>query len=327
VLVLCVACLAQDNKGACSFSEPVSYITFNTLVSNIRKESFSRDKLKVLDNFVTNLTLGFNSSQVVILVSLFSFADDRASALNLVSDNVLTLTVDGIVSILNSLTFSSEKIPALQLVINFTNRADLNQSAQKIINAFSFSSDKDTARRIINASAPRSCLFGPADLQRFAFVIDVSGSMSTQFKDVDGQTYTRLQYVQKDLSYVLQNTVKDSQEFNIISFSDSANAWQPGVVKATPANKAAAGVYTKALKPGGGTYMLNALKLAFSDTKVIGVYFLSDGEPSDNAPAVLSFLAKLGKPCNTIAFKASLTAQQFMYQMARVVNGTFRAII
>lgn len=134
-------------------------------------------------------------------------------------------------------------------------------------------------------------------------------------------------FLQKLIFLVMENTLKDTQEFNVIQFSDYAYQWQPGVVAVSSTTILSAENYVRGLKPGGGTYMLNALKLAFSDPKVLGVYFLSDGEPSDSTGGILSFLANVKKPCNTIAFKANQQAQTFLFSMARVTNGTFRAIL
>uniref|UniRef100_A0A6B2LBX9 VWFA domain-containing protein n=1 Tax=Arcella intermedia TaxID=1963864 RepID=A0A6B2LBX9_9EUKA len=280
----------------------------------------------VLVNFLSNNSLGFTSNQTVTLLNLFSFSSDKARVINISSPFILTLKVDGVVSILKTFSFSSDKLATLSLIINLTNTADLQLYNQSIVNLFSFSFDQTEAKKIIANSAPRSCLFGPTNLPRFAFIIDVSGSMSYTFRDIDGVVYTRLQYVQKDIKHVLETTVRPSQQFNIISFSDNARAWKLGVVPATSANIASAEAFTFALAPGGGTYMLNALKLAFSDPLVMGVYFLSDGDPSDSSINILNYLPTVKKPVNTIAFKATPSAAGFMYKMAKTTGGTFRNI-
>lgn len=317
---------AQNSTGGCDFTDVLPNEAFQALVNKIKSQSFSSYKLKVITAFSkSNNTFGLTSAQTITLYNLFNFSDDRVKCLDLVNKFILTISVDGLVGVLKAGSFSAEQVKTLRILVNLTSQADLKANSSKIIDAFTFSSDKATARQIIAKSAPRSCLFGPTDLPRFAFIIDVSGSMSERFQDADGSIYTRLGYVQKDLLTVMNSTLKSTQEFNIISFSDRSAAWQRGVVPVNGANIQSASNWVTALRAGGGTYMLNALSFAFSDPKVLGVYFLSDGAPSDNASAILSYAARIGKPINTVAFKAG-TAAPFMDQIAKASGGTFRAI-
>jgi len=313
----------------CTFTDTVPDAIFNYLISQIKSKPFTVDKILVVHDYTSNLTLGFNSTQTAVMLSLFSFVSDRLQVLTLINNYILTLDCSGVAEILNAVPFSSDKLNALSNVVNLTNRADLEVNFAQIIQCFAFATDQATARQIIVTSSQRSCLFGPANLPRFAFVIDVSGSMSEQFRDIDGMLYTRLSYVQRDLTNVLNGTLKSFQQFNIISFSDNANAWQPGVVQANNANIASATTFVARLTPGGGTYMLQALKSAFSDPQVQGLYFLSDGIPSDSTDSILNFISSFNplKPVNTIAFKTDSSAQNFLLQMAVRSKGTFRAIV
>lgn len=199
----------------------------------------------------------------------------------------------GLVEIIKTTTFSSEKLNTLDALVNLTNRAYLNANSSQLVDVFIFSSDKDKAREIIakyalftsvcspaTSSSPRSCIFPPPDLLRFDYIIDVSGSMGEKFRDTDGPIYTRLEYVQKDLIMgtttllrlltlsVINSTLLPTQEFNIIQFSTSAAAWQRGVVPVNGTNILYASAYVQQFTPGGGTNMLNAFRAAFSDPKV-----------------------------------------------------------
>jgi len=316
--------------GACDFSDALPDAAFIRLVKDIQAARFSSDKVQVVRNWAaSNNTLGLTAKQTTTLFSLFDFSSDQITVLKLVNDFVLILDVSGLVTILKTLKFSSDQMITLKSLVNLTSAVDLKQNSQKVIDFFTFSSDKDEARRVIDSSIPRSCIFGPVSLLRFAFIIDVSGSMRTTFIDSDGISYTRLQYVQKDLISVLNNTLRPIQEFNIISFSTRPNAWKPGVVPVNFNNVIAAEAYTRTLVADGGTNMGDAFRLAFSDPKVIGVYFLSDGEPTDNGggQAVLNYLATVKKPVHAIAFKSTREGQAFLASVVRTTGGTFRAIL
>eukprot|EP01127_Copromyxa_protea_P007735 TRINITY_DN1765_c0_g1_i1.p1 TRINITY_DN1765_c0_g1~~TRINITY_DN1765_c0_g1_i1.p1 ORF type:complete len:378 (-),score=64.91 TRINITY_DN1765_c0_g1_i1:55-1188(-) len=313
--------------GGCDFTGALSATTYNTLLSNVAAKTFSADKAQVIADFAnSNNTDGLTSDQVVGILTQFTYVSDRQDVLQLLNKFVLTLSVDGVISIIRSGAYSSEKVDALAQLVNLTSVQDLRANSSKIIAEYQYSSDKKEAQKIIDAAVPRSCLFGAVTLTRFAFIIDDSGSMDYKLTDSDGTVLTRLQYVQRDLLHIINGTLTSIQEFNIIRFSENAGAWQPGVVAANYTNVVSASLYVKKLTAGGGTYMFKALQLAFSDPKVQGVYFLSDGEPSDSASSVYNYAASVGKPINTISFKAGASAASFMQSLASVSHGTFRAV-
>lgn len=328
VLVAILISIVVAAPGGCDFGDTLPGPAFEALLQRMQSKGFSSEKLEVLAAWGKNNTYGLASNQTVGIVKQLGMTSDRAEAINSVNKFILTLECSGIVSIIKTLGFSREKLEVLKVLVTLANEADLKINNESIVEQFGMSSDKEAARKIIREAKPRSCLFGPADIPRFAFIIDVSGSMDEKFQDQDGTVYTRLQYVQKDLIHVMHDTVKPDQEFNIIKFSSSANAWRPGVVPATNANVESASNYTRGLVANGYTYVLPALKLAFSDPKVLGVYFLSDGEPTDRVSYSLEFAASLKKPIHTIAFKAPKAGSQFLFQLAQAsVGGTFRNIV
>merc|ERR1712146_810376 len=74
---------------------------------------------------------------------------------------------------------------------------DLDPNNQTIIDAFTFSSDKAKAAKLIANASPISCLFGDVNQRKhIVFIIDYSGSMSTTMRTPTGATVTRLQFVQ-----------------------------------------------------------------------------------------------------------------------------------
>jgi hypothetical protein len=326
VTLLIVSLVAAD-AGGCDFGDPVPRDVFNNLIRKMSSRPFSSEKLAMLADWAKNNTLGLTSNQTLVILNQFTMSDDRVAAVKAVSKFILTLECKDFVSVLSTVGFSSDKMKLLRLLINLANQADLKVNNASILRLWTMSNDIREAKDIIEKSKPRSCLFGPADIPLFSFIIDVSGSMDEKFRDKDGVVYSRLSYVQKDLLSVMNGTLQPSQQFNIIQFAYTAGAWQPGIVPASPANIASASNYVRGLRAGGGTYVLNALKYAFQDTKVLGVYFLSDGEPQDGIPAIMQFANATKKPINTIAFKAPQKGQQFLLQLATATRGTFRNII
>jgi len=295
----------------------------DTLAKNIAAKSFSSEKLAILASFAANNSLGFTPSTTVLILRLFTFSNDVQAALGLIQKFVLGLNSSDCVAILNVMSFSSDKLASLRLIVGYV--MDLQTGSARIIDAFAFSSDKQQAQQIINAAKVRSCLWGELILPRFDFIIDVSGSMNTKFTTPEGQTLTRLQFVQQQLATVMNGSLTTDQKFNIIQFSDSASAWQPGVVPVNRQNLASASTYVSNLRANGGTYVLNAIKLSINDTQVMGVYLLSDGEPNDSPSAIIAAAQKWGKPVNTIAFKAEPNGVTFLSDLAKATNGIFKA--
>ncbi len=78
-------------------------------------------------------------------------------------------------------------------------------------------------------------MFGTVTALSATFVIDASGSMSTQFK-LDGNTYSRLSYVKEHLSKVISEQLKPYQQFNLVVFSDGIGSSFNAPVNATSAN-------------------------------------------------------------------------------------------
>lgn len=178
-VLLSVALAAQ---GGCDFADSLSDNAFNALITKIKAQPFTPDKVKILAGFAANNTLGFSSNQTVQLIQQFSFTDDRVQAIKTISSFILTLECRGVAAILKSIPFSGQRLETLRVIIELANEADLKAYSQLIIDTFDFGIDKTAARDIIAKSKPRSCLFGPANIPLFAFIIDVSGSMSERFK-------------------------------------------------------------------------------------------------------------------------------------------------
>lgn len=91
-----VAISAQNSTGGCDFTDVLPNDAFQALVNKVKSQSFSSDKLKVLDAFSrSNNTYGLTSSQTITLYGLFNFVDDRVKCLDYLNKFILTISVDG----------------------------------------------------------------------------------------------------------------------------------------------------------------------------------------------------------------------------------------
>ncbi len=105
---------------------------------------------------------------------------------------------------------------------------------------------------------------------RIVFVLDVSNSMAWN---------KRLVMAKAELLKVIDKLRKSTQ-FNLLTFSNRVNAWQPSLKKALPGSRARAKRFARVHKPGGGTNTIEALHTALADPNVDTIFFLSDGYPS-----------------------------------------------
>ena len=181
-------------------------------------------------------------------------------------------------------------------------------------------------------------LFGDVKEQKVVFVLDASGSM-VQTKTPLG---TRLAIAKKELIQTLRK-LPPTTFFGVLAFGDQVNAWQKGLVAATPQNVASAVQWVQSIGYLGGTATYDALEFALTQFPgVQAIYFLSDGEPSRGKitdPAqILAALAQINRQgirIHTIAFVLSGTKQNlqidqkaadFMAQIARQSGGWTKVV-
>jgi Ca-activated chloride channel family protein len=127
--------------------------------------------------------------------------------------------------------------------------------------------------------------------KNITFIADISSSM-------DG---TRIAQVKQSL-IAMVDTLAPTDLFNILAFSTAVQNFQPDLVAANPANKAAAIAFVNQLTAMGLTNMRDAFKAAFQsawdDTSVNGIVFLTDGMPTwpdTNSAAILDSVAVYNK--------------------------------
>jgi len=328
--------VVDAQTGGCDQSGALDSASFNALVGKINSYSFVEQKLGVLTTYLTTLNLGFSSTQVTSLLSLYTFSAYQVKVLQASSPYILGLYCSDVVKILNTFSFSKDKLIVLPYLTNLT--IDLATANTTILSAFSFSADKQVAQDIIANSVALSCVWGSmTKYKTLMFIVDCSGSMSTPFKSsLDGTTWTRLQYVTSQLDTILTQVLQGYQWFNVEYFSSGYQLAFAKAVQVTNANTAAAAAFSQKFPANGGTYMLNAITAATQDRSLDTIFLLSDGQPDPAGQtaailtAVQQWTALGNRTMNTISFQAGGTfdpkASAFMQQIAITGHGVFRSL-
>jgi hypothetical protein len=293
-----VACLAagvlaqRQQPVACDSNAGARNATImDACVQNIKAQSFSEDKIKALGKCIESSADGFSAAQAGTIIALFDFSSDRVTAVQMMNLYLLGFTCKEVSTFLNTYTFSDAKLDALSVLVNASAILDV-QNNQTIIDAFTFSSDQDKARAMLAQLSPRSCTYGKVTAKHVIFVVDTSGSMAATFS-IGGVGYTRLSYVSQQLDTVLRYQLDTSQSLNVLRFSSSVQAWQPGLVPVNPDNVDSAVNFIAQWTPGGGTNAYDALVTAFNDPDMEALYFLSDGTPSVGITDPSAIIAKV----------------------------------
>ena len=112
---------------------------------------------------------------------------------------------------------------------------------------------------------------------RVAFVIDISGSMSSR-----GTGVSKIQKAKDNLKGVLEQFTADTR-FGIIAFESRVTAFQSELLRANRNGKKEANDWVDALKATSGTNVYDALIMALDLPSVDTVFLLSDGAPSAGA--------------------------------------------
>jgi hypothetical protein len=242
---------------------------------------------------------------------------------------MLGLAASDGVSILQLTANQNTRSDILKAIVNVT--LDLTTAGNLYINQFTGFLMQSFAKSIIDAATPFGCVFGNTTVvPRFAFVIDTSGSMADTFTGPSGSV-SKIKFIEEQLLTQLK-TIKQDQQFNIIRFSSSASAWQPGVVSPTLANIQSASSFAKGLVAGGSTNMIGGLQLAMSDPKVVGIFLLTDGMPNGPTANIVNLVKSWStsgsgkpKPVFPTAFMAGSGAD-WMTQLADITGGVYRKI-
>lgn len=160
-------------------------------------------------------------------------------------------------------------------------------------------------------------LFGvEASGRRFAYIIDVSGSMAYEGK---------IEALRAQLASSLEGLVENA-EFSVMLFSNGAFplGGREGWIEANPREKARARQSISALTPSGGTFPEEAFVAVFKlKPTPDAIYFLTDGEFD---PAVVTTVNSVNKsptiPIHCISF-VNPVAGAAMKQIAQASGGTY----
>jgi len=147
---------------------------------------------------------------------------------------------------------------------------------------------------------------------------------------------TRLAVVQEKLPEAI-NALEEDMEFTLVAFGTRTTLFNEhvGWTKATPTNKQIAGVWVRALRTNGATYLLRAMREVqqkYGDYDSVTI--LGDGEPSDcQLKVCLDFCpsGKCEKPIHTTLFMPQLRvdtrynkAKHQLQLIAQETGGKFR---
>jgi len=278
------------------------------------------------------------ADDITMIIDIFTFSGDQTTALNMMQPFVLGYTCDQEIALLNTMTFSQAQLDTLATTCNFILQSD--DCTEKIIDAFTFSSDKKTAASTLENCPSRSCVYGTVTAKKVIFVVDTSGSMGGTFKGDGGQTTTRLSYVAGELDIAITDQLPKlkGRMFNVLRYSSDVAEWKPGLQPATDDNLFSAVQYVQTWTASGGTDTKAALVAAYATDGVEAVYLLSDGMPNGSADDIITSAKAWAKngaiPCNTIALVAggSESAAQknaalaFMERLANATGGTYRGL-
>lgn len=197
------------------------------------------------------------------------------------------------------------------------------------------------AAPLAESAAGRMSAFGLVSkistYEQVAFVIDISGSMRATFTTSAGKTYSRFEFIQKELQGILETGLREVQSFSLIRYNHRVYAYPvSGVMQATAPNVVAAVNAVNTWSAGGATYTHEALRTAFALPGLKAVYLLSDGVPSRKSQATIvedvgTWNKDRNIPVHTIAFlsggaesKATKDeAAAFLKQLAEANAGDF----
>jgi hypothetical protein len=166
--------------------------------------------------------------------------------------------------------------------------------------------------------------FGEGTGNRFVFVIDMSGSMAEN----GGRPFIA---AKRHLISAI-DSLKDTNEFNVIFYNDTDLQLFPSPKRSTDANKVAAKRFINARIPNGGTKHGQPLYKAIT-MKPDVVFFLTDGDAhSDLGPADVENLtrfnarSKTSAQINTIRFGDNENGGGFMRKLAAENDGQYRFV-
>jgi hypothetical protein len=181
----------------------------------------------------------------------------------------------------------------------------------------------DLGDGLVGGAGGGASFFGvEAQGTRFAFVIDISGSMSV---GVGVSNLTRLDILKNELHSAI-GALNENAQFLVILFDDESKAmggrfeW----TRATESGKTWARRAIALIEARGGTVPLPAFSMVYSiRPRPDAIYFMTDGEFDVDAPRQIAILnGNLRIPIHTICFD-SREGEALMQKIATESGGTY----
>ena len=316
-----------------NWSSAWSDAEFAGLIAELEAASFSSDRMSLLQQRVQNRPEGLTGAQVLQLLATFDFSSDLEAVVQALDEHLLGMKVAEVRQILDAYSFSDGKLAALTVLKDTITDAE---HKHQLLDAFTFSADKEKAAALLEDITPRSFLFGTVNSQRAVFVVDTSGSMEATFRNNQGRSMSRLDFVRCELDSVLTQQLGPNADFSIVTFSSAASGWRDRLVDATPPLVSEARSYVANMYPRGGTNIDSALRTAIAMNPDV-IYFLTDGAPTAGQERSAAGLVRLaqtgGHPVHAIAFLTGshrsddkAASRALMRSLAEGTGGVYRAI-
>jgi hypothetical protein len=274
----------------------------------------------------------FSGDQVIELAQYFP-GTELVLALHVLDHHLFGLRCDQAARLLQMIPVAEQRLDALQVIdenlLDPVNRFQLRNLFPPYL--------LPQVDQVLAEVRGQSHIYGSVSSTRVLFLIDTSGSMSTEFRTNCGEGFNRLEYIVHDLHKILHHRVQPQLKFNIMHFGTHVHQWKHSLTLATPHHLKEAEHYLDHLEPYGHTNTHDALKQALSDEEIDTIYLLSDGEPSTDIRTILFdlkvWLKQRRNPCviHTIAFLMGHTQddprpREFMAQIAAISGGVFRCM-
>lgn len=167
------------NIGGCNQDGAWNQTNFNDLLNKLKLERNEILRYEILKTSLTSQNKGFSSNQTLLILNCFNNEITIENILINFSPYILGMTCKDVSSLLKSMTNEILRLEVLPFLLNLT--FDLRTNNQTIIDIFVNYFSKQKAKDLIEKAHPLSCVWGDVSPQRIIFIIDTSGSMSTQF--------------------------------------------------------------------------------------------------------------------------------------------------
>jgi hypothetical protein len=328
--------LLQSNAWEKHYELPIhgvrSQCQMDRLTTKLGHFQQIRDRIQHLVYEIKICPQPFSGDQLITLAPFF-IGSALVVALHLFDSHLFGLRCDQAAQLLEKITVPEERLDALQVIakhlLDPVNRFQLRNFFPPYL--------LPQVDQILAQVRGQSHVYGLITSTQVIFLIDTSGSMSTQFRTNCGQDFNRLEFIVHDLHKIIHHRVQPGFKFNIIHFGTHVHRWKNSLTPATDHHLKEAEHYLDELEPDGTTNTYEALKQAVGDEEADTIYLLSDGEPTMDMATILFelkiWLQQRRNPCviHTIAFLMGHThndpkPREFMAQIAILGGGVFRCM-